>query len=64
MSSLQPLRALRHVTADPRASAYVNVAQTLALADRLIGRGIPVLFLSTNQVFDGTVPNVAAGCSA
>ena len=47
--------------ADLRASAHVNVAQTLALADRLLGRGIPVLFLSTNQVFDGTVPDVAAG---
>ena len=47
--------------ADPRASAHVNVTQTLALADRLLGHGIPVLFLSTNQVFDGTVPNVAAG---
>ena len=46
--------------ADPRASAHVNVTQTLALADRLLRRGIPVLFLSTNQVFDGTVPNVAA----
>ena len=46
--------------ADPRASAHVNVTQTLALADRLLGCGIPVLFLSTNQVFDGTVPNVAA----
>ena len=46
--------------ADPQASAHVNVTQTLALADRLLGRGIPVLFLSTNQVFDGTVPNVAA----
>jgi len=46
--------------ADPRASAHVNVTQTLALADRLLGRGVPVLFLSTNQVFDGTVPNVAA----
>jgi dTDP-4-dehydrorhamnose reductase len=46
--------------ANPQASAHVNVTQTLALADRLLGRGIPVLFLSTNQVFDGTVPNVAA----
>jgi len=47
--------------ADLRASAHVNVAQTLALADRLLGHGIPVLFLSTNQVFDGTVPDVVAG---
>jgi dTDP-4-dehydrorhamnose reductase len=46
--------------ADPLGSAHVNVTQTLALADRLLGHGIPVLFLSTNQVFDGTVPNVAA----
>jgi dTDP-4-dehydrorhamnose reductase len=46
--------------ASPQASAHVNVTQTLALADRLLGRGIPVLFLSTNQVFDGKVPNVAA----
>jgi dTDP-4-dehydrorhamnose reductase len=46
--------------ANPGASAHVNVTQTLALADRLLGHGIPVLFLSTNQVFDGTVPNVAA----
>lgn len=46
--------------ADPGASAYVNVTQTLALADRLLSRGIPVLFLSTNQVFDGTASNVAA----
>jgi dTDP-4-dehydrorhamnose reductase len=46
--------------ADPRTSAHVNVTQTLALTDRLLVRGIPVLFLSTNQVFDGTVPKVAA----
>jgi dTDP-4-dehydrorhamnose reductase len=46
--------------ADPQASAHVNVTQTLALADRLLVRGIPVLFLSTNQIFDGTVPHVAA----
>lgn len=46
--------------ANPQASAHVNVTQTLALADRLLGDGIPVLFLSTNQVFDGTAPNVAA----
>jgi dTDP-4-dehydrorhamnose reductase len=45
---------------NPQASAHVNVTQTLALADRLLGCRIPVLFLSTNQVFDGTVSNVAA----
>jgi len=46
--------------AAPKASAHINVTQTLALADRLIERDIPVLFLSTNQVFDGTTPNVPA----
>jgi dTDP-4-dehydrorhamnose reductase len=46
--------------ADPQGSEYVNVTQTLALADRLLARGISVLFLSTNQVFDGMLPNVAA----
>ena len=44
--------------ADPQGSARVNVTQTIALADKLMARGISVLFLSTNQVFDGTVPNV------
>ncbi len=44
--------------ADPQGSAHVNVIQTLALADRLLTDGIPVLFLSTNQVFNGTIPNV------
>lgn len=39
--------------ADPGASAFINVAQTLALADLLTARGIYTLFLSTNQVFDG-----------
>jgi len=36
------------------------VTQTVALADRLLARGISVLFLSTNQVFNGLVPKVAA----
>lgn len=45
---------------DPAGSATINVTQTLALIDRLIDRGVHVLFLSTNQVFDGSVPNVPA----
>lgn len=44
--------------ADPQGSAHVNVTQTIALADKLMARGISVLFLSTNQVFDGSVSNV------
>jgi dTDP-4-dehydrorhamnose reductase len=44
--------------ADPAGSAYINVTQTLALIERLIERGIYVLFLSSNQVFNGWVPNM------
>jgi dTDP-4-dehydrorhamnose reductase len=45
--------------ADPIGSAALNVGQTVALVDRLVARGIYVLFISTNQVFDGTQPRVA-----
>ena len=45
---------------DPIGSARVNVTQTLALIEHLVALGIHVLFLSTNQVFDGTAPNVPA----
>ena len=38
---------------DPKGSAHINVVQTLALVEKLLARGIAVLFLSTNQVFDG-----------
>ena len=41
---------------DPKGSAYINVVQTLALVETLLARGIAVLFLSTNQVFDGRTP--------
>jgi dTDP-4-dehydrorhamnose reductase len=46
--------------ADPGASTFINVTQTLALTKRLVARGCYVLFLSTNQVFDGTTPHVAS----
>jgi len=45
---------------DPEGSAYINVVQTLALAEKLLARGIAVLFLSTNQVFDGRTPHERA----
>ena len=44
---------------DPQGTAFINVDRTLALADKFLIRGIYVLFLSTNQVFDGQTPNVA-----
>ncbi len=50
--------------ADPAASAFINVDQTLRLVDRLIERGIHVLFLSTNQVFDGSRPHVPGDAPA
>lgn len=42
--------------ADPKGTANLNVSQTLALIEKLVARDIFVLFLSTNQVFDGRVP--------
>lgn len=45
---------------NPEASALVNVTRTVALADKLLARGIPVLFLSTDKVFDGTSALVPA----
>jgi dTDP-4-dehydrorhamnose reductase len=45
--------------ADPKGTGFINVDQTLALADKFLARGLHVLFLSTNQVFDGHIPHVA-----
>jgi dTDP-4-dehydrorhamnose reductase len=45
---------------DPERSARINVEGTLTLADRLLGLGIAVLFLSSDKVFDGSRPQVPA----
>jgi dTDP-4-dehydrorhamnose reductase len=45
---------------DPAGSSRVNVTGTVALLDRLVARNIPVLFLSTDKVFDGSRLHVAA----
>lgn len=45
---------------DPAASYFINVTQTVSLAERLIAQGVPVLFLSSNQVFDGSIPHTPA----
>ncbi|MCW5770145.1 MAG: sugar nucleotide-binding protein [Rhodospirillaceae bacterium] len=42
----------------PERAAHVNVDQTLRLVRRLAECGIYTLFLSTNQVFDGTISHV------
>jgi dTDP-4-dehydrorhamnose reductase len=41
---------------DPVGTARVNVEGVLNLAGKLVARGALVVFLSTNQVFDGTRP--------
>lgn len=41
---------------DPAGTRAVNVDRTLALTARLRECGAHIVFLSTNQVFDGTVP--------
>src|SRR5579863_766065 len=46
--------------ADPTGSHRVNVTRTLALAEKLMAEGVYTLFLSTNQVFDGTRPHIPA----
>lgn len=45
---------------DPIGSALINVERTIALIDLLVARNVYTLFLSTNQVFNGDCPNVAA----
>jgi dTDP-4-dehydrorhamnose reductase len=49
---------LADCAADRQRTAHINVTQTLALIDKLLARGIYVLFLSSNQVFDGRLPHV------
>jgi len=49
---------LRDCAAYPAKSALVNVTQSLRLVDKLVAKGIYVVFLSSNQVFDGELANV------
>src|SRR5215212_8852662 len=51
---------LQTCDSDPAGSSYVHVGQTVALTETLLRQGIPVLFLSSNQVFDGSFPCVPA----
>jgi dTDP-4-dehydrorhamnose reductase len=45
---------------DPVGSAQVNVTGITTLVDKLLARSIPVLFLSTDKVFDGSCAHVPA----
>jgi len=51
---------LQDCAKDPAGSRLINVTATVALLDRLLARNIPALFLSTDKVFDGSRPHVAA----
>jgi dTDP-4-dehydrorhamnose reductase len=55
---------LADCAADPAGAARINVHQTLALVERLTAQNVYVLFLSTNQVFDGSVPHMRADAPA
>ena len=55
---LAAVARLAACAADPAGSALINVTRMLTLIERLIARDIHVLFLSTNQVFDGSTPDV------
>jgi dTDP-4-dehydrorhamnose reductase len=57
---LAAIPRLQACEADPSGSSFINVTQTIALAEKLLGYGISVLFLSTDKVFDGTRPHMAA----
>src|SRR5262249_1432272 len=48
---------------DPAGSALINFTRTVDLVERLVSCGIYVLFLSTNQVFDGSQAHVATTTS-
>jgi dTDP-4-dehydrorhamnose reductase len=54
---------LNNCAHDPEGSALVNVSRTIALTDKLLARGLSVLFLSTDKVFDGSRPRVPAATS-
>jgi len=41
---------------DPIGSARININETTALIQELVERGIFVIYLSTNNVFDGSMP--------
>jgi dTDP-4-dehydrorhamnose reductase len=57
---LAAIARLQDCARDPVGSALVNVSGTVSLLDRLIARNVPILFLSTDKVFDGSRPHVTA----
>lgn len=45
---------------DPGGSRKINVENTLRVAEKLVRTGARVIFLSSNQVFDGAIPHSPA----
>jgi dTDP-4-dehydrorhamnose reductase len=48
--------SLERCKREPTLSAMVNVHNTVALAKKLVAKGTFVVFLSTNLVYDGSIP--------
>lgn len=48
---------------DVQGTARLNVENTIELGRRIVGQGAYILYLSTNQVFDGCVANVPSDAS-
>lgn len=48
--------SIQDCRANPVETRLVNVTRTVQLVERLAARGAFVVFLSTNQVFDGSIP--------
>ena len=42
---------------DPEKTAYINVIKTIELIEYLVNKNIFVIYISTNQVFDGSFPH-------
>ena len=45
---------------DPTGTSRINVENTICLAESMMRKGTFVVFLSTSQVFDGSIPTVPA----
>jgi len=55
---LAAISKLDHCEADPDLAMRVNAKSQISIASKLCDRGIKSLFISTNQVFDGTRPQM------
>ena len=54
------LARMNHCESDPKGTAHINVTQTIKLLERLNSQNTHSVFLSTNQVFDGSKPFIEA----